>query len=304
MNVAKAVIGTTTDANFASALVDTQNLAGEFVDFLRPRTIIGQMQNSFRNVPFNISVPTKTGASIVNWVGEGKAKPVTNPQFGKVTLGFAKIAGIVPFSDELSRFSNPKVDLLVRDDLADSIIEFMDGQFIDPAKAETADSPASVLNGVTAIVASGLTLDNIKADLRKLRSGFIAHNLSMTDAYYVMSETLANFIADLTDALGNSAFKGMDAPVGQKHIKGIPVVESETAGMYIALLKPSEILLADDGGIDISVSQEASLDLGGGTTVNLWQQNLIAIRAERYVRWKKRQAAAAGYIDYSAQTIV
>lgn len=132
-NVAKAVVGTTTDANFAAALVDQQNLVGEFIELLRPRTIIDQIQG-FRRVPFNVNIATQTGASIVNWVGETQRKPVSNPTFGSTSLGFAKIAGIVPFSDELLRFSNPKVDVMVRDDLSESIIQFMNDQFIDPGK--------------------------------------------------------------------------------------------------------------------------------------------------------------------------
>jgi hypothetical protein len=71
-------------------LVNSQVLASEFIDLLRPRTIIGQMKG-FHLVPFNITVPTKTGASIVNWVGEGQKKPVTNLAFGKTSLTFAKI---------------------------------------------------------------------------------------------------------------------------------------------------------------------------------------------------------------------
>lgn len=304
LNVAKAVVGTTTSTEYSS-LVNSQVLASEFIDLLRPRTIIGQMKG-FRTVPFNITVSTKTSASIVNWVGEGQKKPVTNLAFGKTALTFAKIAGIVPFTDELGRFSDPSVDAMVLRDLSDSVIEFMDGQFLDPAKAESTDSPASVLNGVTSITASGITADAIRSDLRKLRAKLITSNISLTGVYYVMSETMASFMSDLIDALGNPIFKGMDAPAGQKTLKGLPVVESEKAGKLIALVKPSEILMADDGGIDISVSTEATLEYNNGTddvTVSLWQNNMVGVRAERYVRWKKRHANAAGYIDYTAQTI-
>lgn len=304
LSVAKAVVGTTTSTEY-SALVNSQVLTSEFIDLLRPRTIIGQM-TGFRTVPFNITVPTKTGASIVNWVGEGQKKPVTNLAFGKTSLTFAKIAGIVPFTDELGRFSDPSVDAMVLRDLSDSVIEFMDGQFLDPTKTESTDSPASVLNGVTKITAAGITADAIRSDLRKLRAQMISKNISLTGVYYVMSETMASFLSDLIDALGNPIFKGMDAPAGQKTLKGLPVVESEKAGKLIALIKPSEILLADDGGIDISVSTEATLEYNNGTddvTVSLWQNNMVGVRAERYVRWKKRHVNAAGYIDYSAQTI-
>ncbi|MDN8339836.1 phage major capsid protein [Acinetobacter baumannii] len=304
LSVAKAVVGTTTSSDY-SALVNSRVLATEFIDLLRPRTIIGQM-TGFRKVPFNITVPTKTSSSIVNWVGEGQKKPVTNLSFGRTSLTFAKIAGIVPFTDELGRFSDPNVDEMVLRDLQDTILEFMDDQFLNPAKAETTDSPASVLNGVDKITASGVTADAIRTDLRKLRAKLISANVSLTGVYYVMSETMASFLSDLVDALGNPIFKGMDAPVGEKTLKGLPVVESEKAGKWIALVKPSEILLADDGGIDLSVSTEATLEFNDGTndvSVNLWQENMVGVRAERYVRWKKRHANAAGYIDYSAQTI-
>lgn len=303
-NVAKAVVGTTGSAEY-SALVDTQNLVGEFMDVMRPQTIIGRI-SGFREVPFNITVATKTKSSIVNWVGEAQPKPVTNLEIGKTSLSFSKIAGIVPFSDELGRFSDPKVDAMVMQDLSDSIVEFSDAQFILPTKAETDDSPASVLNGVTPVTASGITADAFRTDLRALRGKLIAANVSLSGCYYIMSETMASYMSDLVDALGNPVYRGMDAPVGQKTLKGLPVVESESAGKIIALIKPSEILLADDGGIDLSVSTEATLEYNDGVsdvTLGLWQKNLIAVRAERYIRWKKRHALAAAWIDYSAQTL-
>ncbi|QOW49259.1 phage major capsid protein [Acinetobacter sp. YH12138] len=102
-NVAKAVAGTTSSDEY-SALIQTQNLVNDFMDVMRPQTIIGRIKG-FREVPFNITVPTKTSGSIVNWVGEGKKKPVTNLVIGKTSLSFAKIAGIVPFSDELALYT-------------------------------------------------------------------------------------------------------------------------------------------------------------------------------------------------------
>ena len=77
--------------------------------------------------------------------------------------------------------------------------EFMDGQFIDPAKAESAESPASILKDAPKIVASGITADAIRSDLRKLRGELIKKNVSLTGCYYVMSETMASFMSDLID---------------------------------------------------------------------------------------------------------
>ena len=145
----------------------------------------------------------------------------------------------------------------------------------------------------------------IRSDLRKLRGELIKKNVSLTGCYYVMSETMASFMSDLIDALGNPIYRGMDAPTGEKTLKGLPVVESEKAGKLIALVKPSEILLADDGGVDLAISTEATLEYNDGTDdirLGLFQQNMVAVRAERYVNWKQRNLASA-YIDYTAQTI-
>ena len=46
-------------------------------------------------------------------------------------------------------------------------------------------------------------------------------------------------------------------------------------------------------------SEQATIDMGTSTLVNLFQENKIAIRAERYMTWAKRRVAAAAYIDYS-----
>lgn len=297
----KAVIGTTTDPNFASALVDYQNLTGEFIELLRGKTVVDRLASRMRQVPFNIKMPSQTGASAVNWVGETKTKPVTNPTFGSMTLSKSKIAGIVLLSDELVRFSNPKADTLVRDDLVKSTAEFIDDQFFDPDKAESDDSPASVLNGVAATPSTGETAEAYEADLFALLQSLTDQGISISGATWVMSETRAAKLSMMRDALGRKYFEGMNLQ-GQSYLMTLPVEISAAAEDKIALVLPSEILLADDGSMDFSVSSEATINLGTDAApnwINLYQNNLMAIRGERFIRWKKRRAQAAGYIQYA-----
>jgi hypothetical protein len=51
--------GTATDSVWAGPLVN-QNIANDFLELLRPATIIGQIPN-LRTVPFNTKVPSQTG---------------------------------------------------------------------------------------------------------------------------------------------------------------------------------------------------------------------------------------------------
>jgi HK97 family phage major capsid protein len=299
--VQKAIIGSSTNASFGAALVDYSNLSGEFIELVRAATIVDKLSPGMRQVPFNVKVPKQTSASTVNWVGEGATKPVTNPVYGDVTLTFAKTAGIVLLTDELVRFSNPKADALVREDLVKGVANFIDQQFFDPAKAEATASPASVLNGLTAITSTGTTAAAYEADLESLIAQVVASGVSLEGAYWVMGETRAARMSTLRDALGNRYFDGMSL-TGDRSLMGLPVLSSETVANKIVLIIPSLIMIADDGMVDFSVSTEATINIGTDETpnwINLYQNNLTAIRAERYIRWLKRYVNAAGYIVYA-----
>ena len=135
MKVKTAVAaGDTTTTAWAGALVQYDNMASEFVEYLRPQTIIGKLQG-LRRVPFNIRFPSQSSGSSVGWVGQGSPKKVSKLQLATNTLGFAKAAGIVVITKELAMFSSPSAETLVRDDLAASMVAFLDQQFIDPGVA-------------------------------------------------------------------------------------------------------------------------------------------------------------------------
>ena len=320
--VLKAAVsaGTTTDSDWAKPLVEYQNMASEFAELLRPQTIVGRLPG-LRRVPFNIKIPRQLAGSAAQWVGEGAPKPVSELSFDQVTLGKAKLAGIVVLSEELVRFSNPSAEDIVRQDLAATIVQTMDRDFIDPGKAAVADvSPASILNGVSAVTASGTDADAVRTDVAELFRRFLAANMSISGAVWIMTEVQALRLAMMLNPLGQPEFAGLSINGNSGGtFFGLPVVLSENipanpgsgspvvgAGTRIALVKTSEILLADDGQVMLDASNQASLQMDSAPTnppvaatvmVSLWQMNLVGIRAERYVNWAKRRTGAAQWID-------
>lgn len=309
--VLKAAVaaGTTTDATWAAPLVPYQNMTGDFIELLRPATLVGRM-TGLRNVPFNVRIPGQTQGSTVAWVGETAPKPVSALGFEDITLRFNKLAGIVVISDELARLSTPSAEAIIRGDLVAQIAQFTDDSFINPAYAAVADvRPASVTNGVTPIPASGTDADALRADVRAVYSTFISANLSTAGAAWVMTSTQAMAIGMMQNPLGQLEFPGLGAEGGT--FMGLPVLVSETVpgdsnGSIIVLIKQSEILLADEGGVTIDVSREASLQMNStpdnpatAATVmtSLWQNNLLGIRAERMITWRKRRPQAVAYIS-------
>src|SRR5262245_45096247 len=199
--------GTTTDSVWAGPLVNYQILTQAFAAFLRPLTIIGRIPGLTR-VPFKVRVPRQTAGATVNWVGEGAPKPLTSLAFDSITLDITKIAGIIPLTEELVRFSDPSAELLVRNDLSKAIVQFMDAQFVDPTKAATGISPASITNGVTALTPTGTTGAALISDLNRLLGQFLTNNLSLTTAVWLTTQQIAMRIGLLQNSLGQSMFPG------------------------------------------------------------------------------------------------
>jgi len=307
--------GTTTDADWASKLVDYVTMADEFIELLRPMTILGKFGNGgipgLRRVPFNIRMASQTGGGTYNWVGEGAAKPVGELAIGEVTLKWAKAAGIIVVTDELMRMSTPSVEAIVRQDMLSGMAQFSDGQFINPAIAAVTDvSPASITNGATNVVpASGTDAEALRTDIGTLLGAMFAANLTPTSGVWVMSNRQALRMSLMRNPLGAKEFPDMTATGGI--LEGFPVIASEAVpddsdGGIVVFVNANDIFFSDDGPVTIDASREASLQMNttpdnpstaSTVLVSLWQRNLIALKAERYMNWKLRRSQAVGYIS-------
>lgn len=294
--VEKATLGTTTDPGFAAPLVQTDTYKGDFLELLRNATIFDKLQG-YRSVPFNVKINGQLSGGTAEWVGEGAKKPLTNPTFNNIEIKEHKLAAITVYTQELLRRADPAIDQLVLNDLIEAAKALIDTTFLG-SQAQSDTTPAGILNGVTAITPSGTTAAQIEADLLKLIQTFIAANLTTDNAYFLMSETRAMQYALLRDALGNTYFNGMSFAGAARTLLGIPVVTSQSVGDKVILVKMSELLVAQDGGVDVAYSDQATL-VDGSTTHNLWQENKFAIRVEKFITWAKRRAIAAAYIDYT-----
>jgi HK97 family phage major capsid protein/HK97 family phage prohead protease len=295
---AAVAAGTTSHATWAAPLVQPTNLTNEFLELLRPATILGKL-DGLRRVPFNIAMPTQTAGGTYSWVGEGSAKPVTAAAFNTVTLGWAKAVGIIVLSKELVKFSTPSAEMVVRDELRDGMAAYLDAQFVDPAVTAIANvRPASITNGVAGTAASGVTEAAARTDLRALLAGFVTGNFGLGGVALLMSEGVAFTLGTLVNAVGEPAFPGV-GPTGG-NILGMQVVTSNAVGnQIIAVHKPS-VMFAEDG-LEIDLSEQASVQMDDApdnptlaTTVlvSLWQRNLVGLRAERFINWKLARAGA------------
>jgi HK97 family phage major capsid protein len=290
--------GNTTDPAWAGALVNVQNITSEFIALLRPATILGKIPG-LRKVPFNASVPVQTAGGSYGWVGQANPKPVTALGFSSARLEVSKAAGIVVLTEELVRLSDPSAEQIVRADMIAGIAQFLDQQFIDPAVAYVANvHPASITNGITGTAST----QNPYEDMLVLLQKFAAANVPLNGATMIVSETNALAMAFLRESTGARVFPNVTVNGGSA--EGITIVTSTQAGTNVILLHPSAILYADDGGVSIDVSREASVQMDSAPTapdattvlVSLWQNNLVGLRAERFINWKRAVDAGVALI--------
>jgi hypothetical protein len=89
-------------------------------------------------------------------------------------------------------------------------------------------------------------------------------------------------------------------------IFGIPVVTSGTVGARLIALDASQILIADEGDVDASVSNSALVQLetapdnpttAATVLLSLFQRNLTGIKMARMINWVRASTTAVRYIS-------
>ena len=308
---AAVAAGTTTDAAWAGPLAVAQPLVNEFLELLRPTTLIGRIPG-LRSVPFNVSVPSQTGGGTYAWVGQGANKPVTAAAFGTVSVPFAKAAGIIVLTEELVKLSTPSAEATVKSEMIAGMQQFLDGQFITVAVAAVPNvSPASITNGAPANASFGVTAVLARQDLVRAVAAFTTNGIPLEGSVWIMSPSNAFALSIALNALGQPAFPGMSPSGGT--LMGYPVITSGTAAALVVLVHAPSILIADEGGVRIDVSREASVIMDSVPTtpavydaalvpVSLWQANLVGIRAERMITWIRARANSVQVTTGAAYT--
>ncbi len=320
--------GAALTSHWADDLVPYNVLMNDFIEYLRPGSILGKFGGpnpggggnypSLNRVPFNVRTSGFSAGTTGYWVQEGLPIPVSKATSFTATLTWAKVGGISILTQEEVRFSNPAAEAKVRDDIARAINARMDIDFVDPAKAAVANvSPASITDGVVATTPTGTGATNVRKDLATLLATFAAANLEPSDLVLVMSASMAAQISMMVNTLGNDDFPSLTMQGGK--LRGIPVIVSEhltavgsPSTQLIVLVKASDVYLADDGAVTVDASGEASVEMldssllqsgisgTGAAMVSLWQSGLLGLKAQREVTWKLRRSTAVQYISPAA----
>ncbi len=224
-----------------------------------------------------LTIPVITSDPTAAWVDETDEKPVSNPGLSTKVMRGYKLAVIEPFSNQFRRDYGALYDALVA-----RLPRILAAKFDNTVFGGT-EAPGSDFDTFASITAQDLSEDAYGALVGAVTD--VAVNGGELNGF-ALSPQAKGILLSATDKDGRPLFINSVAEGAVPRILGAPTYSSR--GAYISG-NPSVVGFAGDWskamygvveGVDISFSSDATLTLADHSTINLFQRNMFAVRAE------------------------
>ena len=232
-----------------------------------------------------LTIPMITSDPEAQWVAETGVKPVKNPGLSKKVMQAYKLAVIVPFSNEFLRDDGYNALYAA---LVNRLPRALSQKF--DATVFHGDAPGSNFDTLKSVTAHDLTSDPY--------AGLVAADMDIADANgelnaFVIAPKGRGLLLGATDQNKRPLFINNVAEGAIPMILGHRAVGTKAAYKAASGATPAVIGFAGDWtqamygvvqGVTVDISDQATLTttnaLDQTVTINLWQQNMFAVRAE------------------------
>jgi len=276
-----AVVGNPTNRTSIDLPVDvSREIIAKTQEASKVMQLARQIELPGRGAAINVITSDPEAA----WVGETAKKPVSNPGLATKVMRAYKLAVIVPFSNEFRRDVAALYDACINR-LPGALGSKFDNTVFGGTQAPGSDF--DTFANVTAQEIKTNTYDGlVAADTDIATHGGIVNG-------YVISPQGRGILLGAKDGDERPIFINSVAEGAIPMILGARVEQSKAA--YIpgnasaSPAVPAKVGFVGDWtqamygtveGVVIDFSSDATLDLGEGETINLFQQNMFAVRAE------------------------
>lgn len=255
-------------------------LSAEILQKTQEQSAIMRLARQINLPGRGVEIPVITSDPTAEWVSETGTKPVSNPGLDKKIMSAYKLAVIVPFSNEFRRDAAALYDQLVAR-LPLALAKQFDQTVVGGA------APGSNFTTLASCEAQELTTGAYEALVAA--DGDIADNGGMLNGFALSPQAKSVLLAD-TDDNGRPLFINSVAEGAIPMILGAPTVMSK--GIYVPGVSADIVGVAGDWtqavygtveGVRIDYSSDATLvtgESGDESFINLFQQNMFAVRAE------------------------
>lgn len=227
-----------------------------------------------------VTIPVIVGEPTAAWVAETNKKPVSNSELSTKLMTPYKIAVIETFSTEFRRDAAALYDELVKR-LPAALAKVFDSTVIGATAA-----PGSNFDTFANCTAQSIRTDAygglVAADTDIATHGGLMNGIAL-------SAQARGILLSAVDTNGRPLFVNNASEGAIPRILGVPTHMNR--GLYIPETSSKDAVVGIAGdwskamfgtveGVQVSINDSATLDLGNGTSINLWQQNMFAVRAE------------------------
>ena len=231
-----------------------------------------------------VTIPVIVSDPTAAWVAETEKKPIGNATPGTKLMQAFKVATIMTFSKELVRDAAALYRAIVDKGPA-AIAKVFDQTIIGAVNAPSASNFDTFANCTAVSIANannGTYLGLVAANQNIATAGGRMNGVAVG----AQGESL---LFSAVDTTGRPIFMptANDGSIGA--VLGSQIVENN--GLYVAGTSPAPNIVGIAGdwtqakygivnGIEFSFADQASIDDGNGNTINLWQQNMVAVLVE------------------------
>ena len=230
-----------------------------------------------------LQIPVIAGDPEPAWVSETGVKPVSNPTLDKKVMQGHKLAVIVPFSDEFARDAASLYDALIARLPGVLAKKFDNTVFFGPSSGTLANfDNFSAVTGYALDTANKTAYDGlVAADVAISEQGGTVNG-------FAFSPQGRGILLSAQDTQKRPLFINSVADGAVPRILGAPTYFGSAAYKAGDSNNPDIVGFAGDWthamygiveGVRIDYSADATLT-NGNTTINLFQQNMFAVRAE------------------------
>lgn len=274
-----------------TAITLPTDLSAEILQKAQGESVIMRLAKQLELPGKGLTIPVVTGDPEASWVSETGTKPVSAPGLTQKIMQGYTLSVIVPFSNQFRR------DMKV---LYDNIVSRLPGALalkFDQTVMGAVEKPGSNFDNFALCTAQSI----LKSESADTFDGLVAadadiagHN-GILDGF-ALSPAARNILLTARDLENRPLFINSVAEGAIPRILGVPAVFGRgvyKAGTAGSSGTPALVGVAGDwtqalygiaDSFDISISDQATLtylDGSGETvTINLWQQNMFAVRAE------------------------
>jgi len=296
-----AITAASTLSGFSGFLNPDQSAA--IFDRAARLSVVQQLATKVPLGAAGVSVPVTTGRLAAGWVAEGAAKPASAGTMTLKTMSPKKLAVIAVVSAEVVRANPGNYMNAIREQVAEAFASAFDSAALHGTSTPFTtwvDQTAKSVEIGTTTQANGGIFGDINAGLTLL----VNDGKELTG--FALDTRFEPFLNGATDTAGRPIFIDSPlvdtaGPVRQGRLLGRPAyvgygVYSATGVLLGYGGDWSQAAWGSVGGITYDISTEATVTING-VLVSLFENNLVAVRAEAEYGWLVNDTAA--FVKYA-----